>query len=403
MPFSPTKHFDVLIVGGGVVGLSMAWELAQSGTKVCIVDRGEFGREASWAGAGMVPPGPTKEHWHRATTMEQLAGLSQQLHQPWSDSLQEKTGIDTGYRICGSLRLANTADEEILLRKQAERWKALGVDCQELDTLQLGELEPALADHADQFTTAFAVPGESQIRNPRHLRALVAACRLAKVDLRPATAVCQFQISGERVAVAMTAEGPIVADKFCLTAGCWTGELVQSLGLSLPIRPIRGQIALLEGSPGLIRRNIYVGLRYLAPRDDGRILVGSTMEDAGFVKQNTVAGTAELLHFAEKFGRPFAQLPLATCWSGLRPATADGLPYLGRLPELENAWIAAGHARSGLQLSSATAVVMRSLMLEEAPPIDISELGVTREHSSLDECSTSDHPSSKNKAEPSTM
>jgi glycine oxidase len=369
---------DVLIVGGGVVGLSLAWELAQHGTKVCVVDRGEMGREASWAGAGMVPPGPPRSHWEAATPLERMAGLSSDLHRQWSPLLLDQTGIDNEYRRCGALRLAETSAEAAVLRQQIDRWKELGIECHELDTPQLADIEPRLAAPAGRFAEACLLPAETQIRNPRHLRALLAACRQAGVELRPDTTVRELRSEGDRVTAAITEAGTLVAEQFCLTAGCWTGQLAKPLGLELPVKPIRGQIVLLAGDRMLLSRNVYVGLRYLAPRRDGRVLIGSTMEDVGFVKENPKEAVDELLSFARQLVPAIAELPMETCWSGLRPGTPDGKPYLGRAGHWKNTWVATGHFRAGLQLSPATAVVMRSLILGQDSPIDVNSLGVDR-------------------------
>lgn len=380
---STANNFDITIVGGGVIGLSLAWELSQHDAKVCVVDRGQLGMEASWAGAGMIPPGPEESHWAavngiEATPFEQLAGLSQRLQHEWHERLLELTGIDNEYRCDGAIHLAFTEDEAQVLDKKAERWQQLGIAFQALDASTLADLEPALASHAATFAKAYLLPDEAQLRNPRHLHALIAACQLAGVELRSGVAVHQFEVSKNRLSQAMTNEGPIRAEQFCLAAGSWSGQLAASLGLDLPVRPIRGQIVLLNGPAGLIRRIINVGPRYFVPRRDGRLLVGSTQDEVGFLKENTAAGVGELMQFAQTLTPAVAQLPIETCWSGLRPATADGLPYLGRIPKHVNGWLATGHFRAGLQLSPATAVVMRALMLGQASPVDVTGLGVER-------------------------
>ncbi len=372
------KSCDVLIVGGGVIGLSLAWELSQHGAKVCVVDRGQLGMEASWAGAGMIPPGPAESHWAGATPFEQLAGLSQRLQRQWHERLLELTGIDNEYCLDGAIHLAFTDDEAQALDEKAVRWQQLGITYQAIDAATLADLEPALASQATQLVRAYLLPEEAQLRNPRHLHALIAACQLAGVDLRPSVAVHKFEVSKNRLTQALTDEGPIRAEQFCLAAGSWSGQLAASLGLDLSVRPIRGQIVLLHGPPGLVRRIINVCPRYFVPRHDGRLLVGSTQDDVGFLKENTAAGVGELMQFAQTIAPDIAQLPIETCWSGLRPATADGLPYLGRLPQYENGWLATGHFRAGLQLSPATAVVMRALMLGQKLPVDVTGLGVDR-------------------------
>lgn len=368
---------DVLIIGGGVIGLSLAWELAQQGVKVCVVDRGKLGREASWAGAGMIPPGPAPSHWELATPLERMAGLSCTLHAEWHEKLLDATGIDNQFRRCGTLRLAQSPADVDCLEVQIHRWRELGIECREIDSRELTELEPQLASSAGKCG-AYSIPAETQIRNPRHLQALSAACRQAGVELREDTLIREFRLESTRVAAAISAGEHLSAGQYCLTAGCWTGQLAEVLGLKLSIKPIRGQIVLLHGERQLLSRNVYSGLRYLTPRLDGRVLVGSTMEDVGFVNDNPPATTDELLGLAAELAPALAGLPVETCWSGLRPATADGKPFLGRAGSFDNAWVATGHFRAGLQLSPATAVVMRSLMLGQSPPIDVASLGVER-------------------------
>ena len=373
-----TSHFDVLIVGGGVIGLSLAWELAQQDAKVCVVDRGPLGHEASWAGAGMIPPGPARSHWHLATPFEQLEGLSQRLQSEWHERLLEQTGIDSDYHQSGAIYLANTEADADQLDKKAERWQQLGIEHNELAPAALSDFEPTLATSATQFKRAYYLPEEAQTRNPRHLRALVAACESTGVELRPNVSVQNFEADESRLISAVTVVGSIRADKFCIAAGSWSGKFAEKLGLDLPVCPIRGQILLLNGPPGLLHRTINVGPRYLVPRRDGHLLVGSTQEEVGFVKENTTEGEKELLQFANSISPEIAQLPRETRWSGLRPGTCDDLPYLGLLPQHDNGWIATGHYRSGLQLSPATAVVMREMMLGEEPAVDVTALGVNR-------------------------
>jgi len=376
----PSKNstYDVLLVGGGAIGLSLAWELSQHGAKVGLVDQGPLGQEASWAGAGMIPAGPCREFWAKSSPIEQLASLSQTLHAEWHDRLAEQTGIDNGYQQSGALYLAEGEADAKSLQQQSEDWQRQGIACQPLDAGQLAKFEPALAERAHRFAAAFFVPQESQLRNPRHVQALIAACQQQGVDLRPGVAVHGFQSSDDRIVSAQTSGGTIEAEQFCLTAGCWTGQLAASLGLDLPIKPIRGQMVLLNGPAGLLGRHVNVGKRYLLPRPDGRLLVGSTMEDVGFLKQNTATATAGLLSFAASLLPSTAELPIETSWSGLRPATADGLPFMGRIPKRKNGWIAAGHFRAGLQLSPATAVVMRALILGETPEVEVRLLGTSR-------------------------
>lgn len=367
------ETFDVLLVGGGVMGLSLAWELAQQCARVCVVDSGEMGREASWAAAGMLPPGPNKEYWPNCSAYEQLQGLSHELQPAWHQKLADLTHIDNGYLPTGALYICDgSAAATAALEKNQREWERWGLEDHQLDTAAIADLEPAIS----RQTQAILLPGESQLRPPRHLLALLAACQRAGVILRPGCQLVGWQTQGEQIRAATTSTGTICADNYCLTSGCWTGPLAAGLGLELPIRPIRGQILLLNGPPNTLRRIVNAGPRYLTPRPDGRVLVGSTQEEVGFHKQNTVEGLADLMNFARQLCPTLADFTLEQSWSGLRPGTADELPYLGRLPRYDNAWIAAGHFRAGIQLSPATAVVMRSIILGQEPPVDVTTLGV---------------------------
>jgi glycine oxidase len=365
-----TEIYDSLLVGGGVMGLSIAWELAQQGLRICVIDSGEMGCEASWAAAGMLPPGPQADRWPHCTPYDQLQGLSHRLHPDWHARLAEQTGINNGYRLSGALYLANSPGFAANLAE----WQRFGVAHHELDQSALADLEPALAPQQ----RAILVPDEGQLRPPRHLKALSAACTKLGVALKPGCQLLDWRLDGSRITAAITSTGTISAGNYCLTSGCWTGNVATRLGLQIPMRPVRGQILLLRGQVGTLNRIINSGPRYITPRPDGRILVGSTQENVGFDKRNTVDGLAELTEFARSSCPALAKFTLEKTWSGLRPGTADDLPYLGRLPQFENGWIATGHFRAGIQLSPATAVAMRSLMLGEIPPVNITELGPSR-------------------------
>jgi glycine oxidase len=370
MPKTP-ETCDVLLIGGGVVGLSLAWELASKGAKVQVVDSGELGREASWAAAGMLPPGPTAEKRSGCPAYDQIQGLSHELHPVWHDRLRAEVGIDNGYRPTGAIYAAESSDN---LDQHSEEWTRWGLQFHDLDPVAIADLEPNL-----QFEGKAAfLPSECQLRPPWHLKALIAACQKSGVQLTPGCQVTGFEVQKGRVTATETSLGAVSAGHVCLNSGCWSSQIATGLGLNLPIRPIRGQILLLKGQPGVVKRIVNNGPRYLTPRPDGRVLVGSTQEEVGFNKQNTVEGVAELMNFATRLCPALADFTLEQSWSGLRPGTADGLPYLGRFPNLENAWLATGHFRAGIQLSVATAVIMRSLILGQEPPVDVSELSVKR-------------------------
>lgn len=368
---------DVLIVGGGVVGLSLAYELAGRGATVRVIDRGPLAREASWAGAGILPPANAATAKH---PYDELRGLSFERYEEWSRRLLAETGIENGYRRCGGLYVARTVGEAASLRGLWNACRDEQVAIERLDAQQLGEREPALRPVAasGRLKAAYLLPQECQIRNPRHLQALARGCELRGVVLTTDCEANGFRLAHERLVGIETTQGLLTAAQICLTSGAWTQQLLLKLGIANGILPIRGQMLLYACDARPFTAIINEGNRYLVPRDDGRVLVGSTEEEVGFDKQNTAAGLADLQAFATEFVPQLATARLEKSWAGLRPATFDGWPYLGRVPGLENAFVAAGHFRSGLYLSPGTALVMADLLLGQTPRIDLTPFRLGR-------------------------
>jgi glycine oxidase len=225
---------------------------------------------------------------------------------------------------------------------------------------------------------AYELPDECQIRNPRHLRALSAACRQRGVDLLPNVEAGAFEVRGERLEGIQTTAGVLRAERYAFAAGAWTQRLLAEVGVQTGILPMRGQMLLYKCDVPPFTRILNVGNRYLVPREDGRVLVGSTEEEVGFDKRTTAEGLAELANLAKRLVPMLTPERLEKSWAGLRPATFDGLPYIGQIPGLQNAFAAAGHFRSGLYLSPGTAVVLGELMRGTLPQIDLDPFRVGR-------------------------
>lgn len=381
---------DCLIVGGGVIGLSLAYELAGHGLQVRLIDAGQPGREASWAGAGILPPA-----WPGSDDpLEQLTALSNTLHAQWSAELLEATGNDNGFRRCGGIYLARDADEAHRLSQFAALAESRGITAQRLSAASLVELEPSLLPQG-AVEAAYHLPGECQIRNPRHLKALLIACGQRGVEISPGVSAEDFEIRGDRISGVRTNRGLLRADAVCITAGAWTAALMKKMGFAPRLKPIRGQIVLLSTARPVVSRIINEGSRYLVPRADGRLLVGSTEDDVGFDRGTTAAGVAGLLDFALNLVGDLSSATIERTWAGLRPSTSDGRPYIGPLPGLENAFVAAGHFRSGLQLSTGTAVVVSQLIRGEQPQIDLSIFRADRDTKSADNPISAPRPARK--------
>lgn len=346
-----------MIVGGGIIGLTTAYVLAREGACVTVVDQGAFGREASWAGAGILAPGDVaqaRSPWQRfrACSVALIAELSREL--------AERTGLDNGYSRCGGLDFTGPATDD--------EWRGEGAVCQRLQEAAVRQLEPVLAAGVGP---ADHLPDLAQLRNPRHLQALQAGCQALGVCLRPGCPAFGFERRGNRILWTRTAAGPVHADRFLVASGAWTDGLLEPLGWRPGVQPIRGQIALLNTGTRLFRHVLLQGSRYVVPRADGRVLIGSTEEDVGFDKRTTAGAIAELLAFAAKLVPALASAHLERCWAGLRPGSPDGLPVLGQVPGWDNLFVATGHFRSGIQLSAGTATVLKELLLGQKPSLPV--------------------------------
>ena len=364
---------DVVIVGGGVVGLSIAYRLAHEGVKSILIDRGPPGREASWAGAGMLPANTERLRGH---AMSELRSWSASLYPEWSEQLRAETGIDNGYRRTGGVDVALTEAEDLDLRSMAGRWKLEGISHERLAPSDFGRVEPALNP---ALRVAYFLPDRAQIRNPWHLKALIEASTKRGVRIVANEPVIGFETEGQRVLSVRTEQRAIPCGAVVVAAGAWTGALLGGLGVDAPTKPWRGQIVLLNCARPSLRRIVEHGDHYLVPREDGHVLVGSTEEDVGFDHRTTAQGVASLLDESTRLCPILAEAEVVQTWAGLRPGSFDTRPYIGPAPGFANAFVASGHKRAGLQLSPATAEVVTDLILDRPPRIDLDAFRLDRE------------------------
>ncbi|MCS7022550.1 MAG: FAD-dependent oxidoreductase [Gemmataceae bacterium] len=362
----------MVIVGGGVIGLTCAYQLAREGWQVSVWDRGALGQEASWAGAGIIPPGRVEG---ATSCWDRLRAIGATSFPHHADELRELTGIDIGYRRCGGLEFLPAATAAEVTRL----WAAEGIPFEAWPAEQCQRREPAVVPPPDR--TVWYLPGCAQVRNPWLLRALIAGCERRGVVLQPYQEVVALAGRPPRAEGIMLADGRrVLAERILLTAGAWTdGLLHRSQGQGVGIYPVRGQIVLLRTTPGLLQRIVIVDKCYLVPRGDGHLLIGSTEEpEAGFAKGTTAGAVASLLAFAAALVPRLAQAELVKCWSGLRPGSRDGWPVIGPLPGWDNVWIAAGHFRAGIQLSLGTAQVIAEAWGGRTPCVSLAEIGGQR-------------------------
>jgi glycine oxidase len=362
---------DVVVIGGGVIGLSTALQLAGRGARVTVLDAQSPGREASWAGAGILPPGHPGDPQHPFAL---LCRATRELWPALSADLRELTGVDNGYRRCGGITVASDAAADAAVAEEIQAWQKAGVCVEALTPDDFTALEPQLREGA----RGFRLPELCQVRNPRHLKALAVGCALRGVEIRTGQPVVEMEQAGERLRAVRTESERFEAESFLVAAGAWSQKLLKSAGCEATIVPVRGQIVLLSQTRPSIRHVLECGPCYLVPRPDGRMLVGSTEEWVGFDKRNTASAIGKLLAFAQSWVPVLAGAQFERAWAGLRPHAPDGVPYLGRVPQYRNLYVAAGHFRHGLNLSPITARLMSQVILGEPPDVPLDAFSLAR-------------------------
>ena len=361
---SPSKPFDLVVTGGGIIGLSIAWRAAQRGMRVAVLERGRPGGATSWVAAGMLAPISEAVLSERALLSLGLASAG--CYPAFVEELESASGGPCGYLRCGTLLGARDADEaEALERELALRTK-LGLLARRLRASEARALEPALAP---TFRLALEIPDDHAI-DPRSLTAALAkAVENAGGELRERTSATAVSISDGRV-LGVVADGELLlADHVVIAAGCWSGALGGIPDHArVPIHPVNGQILELRDptGPGLLTRVLRMRGGYVVPRGDGRYVLGATMEERGFDTTVTAGACFELLRDAIELLPGIGELVLAGLSAGLRPVTPDNLPAIGESTVAGLHW-AAGHYRHGVLLAPITAELVIAGLSGEQP------------------------------------
>ena len=360
---------DCIVVGGGLIGMLTARNLQEGGADVLLVERGELGREASWAGGGILSP---LYPWRYPDSVTALARYSQAHYDELARDLHEETGIDPEWTRNGLLIL------DVEERDQARSWApAHAQRLEELDAAALSACEPALAQG---FQDGLWMPDVAQIRNPRLVKALKASLQARGIRFREWTNVEGLAVQGERVTGVHTPEGVLSAETVLVAGGAWSSRLLELPEAGVEVEPVRGQMIVFKAEPGLLSRIVLHRDRYVIPRRDGRILAGSTLERVGFDKHTTEGARRELQAAARALVPALAGYPVEHHWAGLRPGTPQGIPYIGPHPTLRGLYLNAGHFRNGVVLGLASARLAADLVLGRPCLLDPAPYAVGEAH-----------------------
>ncbi|MBV9333961.1 MAG: glycine oxidase ThiO, partial [Candidatus Eremiobacteraeota bacterium] len=339
---------DVIVAGAGLIGLSIAFELAQRGAAVRVYDRAEPARAASWAGAGMLAP-----YTERITDESLLAFCAESLREypDFVARVRDASGIDAHLRLDGVFYAAFESGEIDSLARHANDLQKRGVRCEMLDRNAVLTAEPWLGA---ALTGGLLKHDEGHVDNRRLGRALAAACQARGVRIEQSFSM-EIESDARRVLGVRTDRGFNGAKAVVNACGAWAAQL-RGVPASCvpPIEPVKGQMIALNVPTGFVRRATWVPGAYLVPRDDGRLLIGATVESKGFDERVTGEGVHELLHAALNAAPALGSFTITESWAGLRPGTPDGLPVLGTT-ELDGFLLATGHYRNGILLAPATA------------------------------------------------
>ena len=370
----------ILIIGGGVIGLGIGWQLAKTGAAVTIYDRAEAGRAASWAAAGMLAP--LAEAHSEESELLKLGCQSLERYPQWVAELEADAQMSVGYRVEGTLIIGLEPDDTHQLRHLYDAQRHLRLDVNWLTGREARDIESALSP---RVTAAIHCASDYQVDNRLMVTALQRAYQARGGVLFENSVVEKVVIKNGIAIGVQTQNGFQNADIVILSAGCWSAEIEGIPDTIIPpVRPVKGQMLALQMEEGIAINSVIRTVRarypmsvYLVPRSDGRLIVGATSEEMGFDTRLTAGGVFELLRGAWEAVPGVYELPILETWAGLRPGSRDNAPILGKTP-IENLIYATGHYRNGILLTPITAYEIAKLILTDETPKTIAPFQLDR-------------------------
>lgn len=362
---------DSIVLGGGIIGCALAEELARRGQRVVVLERGQVGLEASSAAAGILSgqmdladPGPFFDFCQAARS----------LYPAWLHRIERAARMSTEFRVNGILYVAATASEARVMAARARWQRRRGFPVERWSPADIRRREPVVDG---RFLAGFFFPREAQLDNAVLMRALAVACRRAGVAVRERVSAKRILLRHNAVAGVETDRGTIRAPVVVNCLGSWAA-MGGGFPVPLPVEPARGQLLVFHGPRRLLRASVMSGRAYMVQRRNGHVLVGSTVERAGFEKALTLEGMHRILDGVRRMSQAVARGTFVEAWAGLRPRTPDDLPILGPT-RIHGLYVATGHFRHGILLAPATAQALADLILQgRASSMDLAPFSVQR-------------------------
>jgi glycine oxidase len=348
-----TKIPDIIIIGGGIIGLMTAREFFLAGADVAIIEKNQLGQESSWAGGGILLP---LYPWRQPDAISRLALQSLKLYPTLAEQLKNESLVDPEWHPCGMLITKNPDFEAARTWCETNRISYHSADNDFFKQLNTDPQQPLW------------LPGIAQARNPRLVKSLKQYLLNKGIVFIEQCELQDLTLNGNRINSIKTSSGRFDVNQLIISAGAWTGELYRKLFPSIPqhapnVAPVKGQMILFDAEPGLLPYIVLDDDQYLIPRLDGKIIAGSTVERRGFNKSPSSQANVQLTEFALNLMPALNNYPVVNHWAGLRPGTDQGIPYIAKHPEIDNLSINAGHFRNGLVMGPASAQLMVDLVL----------------------------------------
>ncbi len=370
--FGPNENADVIVIGGGVIGLSIARELVLRGVpEVMLIERSRLGAEASSAAGGILAPQVESDH---SDEFFRLACASRDMYPEFAAALREETGLDVELDKTGTLYLGLTAQDEEEMRSRYEWQTSEGLCVERLTGDEARRLETSLSEN---IICALRFPNDFQIESRRLIAALVNANEKLGVRIITGCNVNAIRRVAERVCGVETSAGFVSAATVVVSAGAWS-SFIQSVLPPIDIEPVRGQMLCFEAKSQIARYVMYSSRGYLVPRRDGRLLAGSTSEHVGFDKSITEEGISKIKSMAIEVVPALKQIPVVDSWAGFRPRAKDDLPVLGASETVQGLFFATGHYRNGILLAPITGKVIAQAIIDGVMPANLRAFAPNR-------------------------
>lgn len=349
--------FDVAIIGGGINGSSIAYQLSKIGKKVVLLEKNQLACEASSAAAGMLA---AQAEIEQDGPFFQLALKSQSMFQALSNELLEMTGIDIEFIQKGMIKIAETEEMAKEVQQQAAFQRNWDPEIEWLDRNSLLKLEPSLSQNV---TGGMYLPNDGHVQPAKLSQAFANAAELLGATILENTEVLSLIYENDRVIGVKTTLGNLHCQQVVLATGAWASKLLQETGLDITVYPVKGECFSVKTDTPIINRTIFSDKRcYIVPKRNGEIYIGATQVENTFDKKVTPGGIIRLIERAVKLVPQIKDAPWERVWAGVRPQTGDGLPYIGEHPFKKGLFIAAGHYRNGILLSPVTGTLVADLL-----------------------------------------